>query len=141
MALVLLDTNILIDNLAGHAAAALEILNYEDAIISSLSWMEVACQMDHAARRSFNAFLDGAGIRVIHPDDDIMDRAATIRHNSILNRPKLPLPDCIIRATAEASGRIVITRNPADFGGEGASVRVPYEIVDGQAINVKPPLP
>lgn len=141
MALVLLDTNILIDNLAGHAAAALEILNYENAIISSISWIEVACQMDLSARRSFNAFLEGAGIKTVHPDDDIMDRAATIRRESLLNRPKIPLPDCIIRATAEAAGRIVITRNPADFGGEGALVRVPYDIVDGHAVNIKPPLP
>jgi hypothetical protein len=53
----------------------------------------------------------------------------------------LVLLDCIIRATAEASGRLVITRNPADFGGEGPLVRVPYEIVNGVAVNIKPPLP
>jgi predicted nucleic acid-binding protein len=139
MAIVLFDTNILIDNLAGHAAAALEIFHYDDAIISSISWMEVACKMDQAARQRFQAFLSGSGIRIVHPDDDIMERAATIRGNSIITPPKFPLPDCIVRATAEASGRLVVTRNPADFGGEGPLVRVPYDIVDGAAINIRPP--
>lgn len=139
MAIVLFDTNILIDNLDGHAAAALEILNYDDAIISSITWVEVACFMDQVGRRKFKTFLDDAGIRVVHPDDDIMERAATIRGDSLVTPPKIKLPDCIIRATAEASGRLVITRNPADFGGEGPLVRDPYEIVDGMAINIKSP--
>lgn len=141
MAIVLFDTNILIDNLEGHAAAVIEILNYEDAIISSISWMEVACKMAPAARQSFQDFLTGAGIRIVHPNDDIMERAATIRGNSIVTPPKIPLHDCIIRATAEAAGRLVITRNPADFGGEGPLVRVPYDIVGGVAVNIKPPPP
>ncbi len=141
MAIVLFDTNILIDNLDGHRAAAMEILNYDDAIISSISWMEVACKMDRVTRNKFQAFLVGAGIKVVHPDDDIMDRAATIRGNSIASPPKFPLPDCIIRATAEASSRLVVTRNPDDFGGEGPLVRVPYTIVAGIATNIKPPPP
>jgi predicted nucleic acid-binding protein len=141
MPLVLFDSNILIDNLEGHAAAVIEIMNYQDAIISSISWVEIACKMDHAALQGFKAFLTSVGIRVVHPDDDIMERAAVIRGRSLLVPPKLPLIDCIIRATAEANGRLVITRNPADFGGEGPLVRVPYEIANGVAVNIKPPLP
>lgn len=139
MALVLFDSNILIDNLQGHLAAALEILQHEDAAISSVSWIEVACQMDQAGRRSFNAFLSGAGIEIVHPNNDIMDRAATIRGNSIAAPPRFSLPDCIIRATAEASGRLIVTRNAADFGGVRPGVRVPYDIVDGVAVNIRPP--
>ena len=33
-----------------------------------------------------------------------------------------------------------VTRNPGDFGGEGPKVRVPYDIVDGKAVNIKPAL-
>lgn len=89
MEIVLFDTNILIDNLEGHAAA--------------------------------------------------VERAATLRGHSITHPPKYSLPDCIVRATAEAEGRLIITRNPADFGGEGPRVRVPYDIVAGVAVNIKAP--
>jgi predicted nucleic acid-binding protein len=139
MAIVLFDTNILIDNFAGISAAFVELSSYEDAIISSISWMEVACRMDQVSRQTFNDLLAAAGIRVVHPDDDIMERAATIRGNSLLSAPKIKLPDCIVRATAESQHRLVITRNPADFGGESPLVRVPYEISNGVVTNVKPP--
>ena len=139
MALVLYDTNILIDNFAGIREAVVELTNYDDAIISSITWIEVACKMDQAGKRNFNALLAAAGIRVVHPDDDIMERAATIRGSSLTNPPRLKLPDCIIRATAESHGRIVITRNPADFGGGSAMVHVPYEIVNGVVVNIKAP--
>ncbi|MYN17217.1 PIN domain-containing protein [Rugamonas sp. FT107W] len=139
MEIVLFDTNILIDNLEGHAAAVVELTSYDDAIISSITWTEVACKMDSVGRNSFKAFLAGAGIRVVHLNDDIMERAATLRGNSIAHPPKYSLPDCIVRATAEVDGRLIITRNPADFGGEGPRVRVPYDIVAGVAVNIKAP--
>ncbi|MBV6324638.1 PIN domain-containing protein [Duganella violaceipulchra] len=139
MEIALFDTNILIDNLEGHAAAVVELTNDDDAIISSITWMAVACKMDQAGKQRFNAFLTGAGIKVVHSNDDIMERAATIRGASIVTPPKIALPDCIIRATAEAEGRLLVTRNPDDFGGEGPRVRVPYELVAGIAVNIKPP--
>lgn len=146
MAIVLFDSNILIDNFNGHTAAALEIFAYDDAIISSIVWMEVACIMDGAQRIAFDTLLDAAEIRIVHPNDRIMRLAATIRGNSLADHRagigrKLGLADCIIRATAEIDGRIIVTRNPADFGGEQPDVRVPYEIVDGVAVNIKPPPP
>ncbi|KQQ47389.1 hypothetical protein ASF61_01695 [Duganella sp. Leaf126] len=141
MSLVLFDSNILIDNLEGHAAAVIEIMHYRDAMISSITWVEIACKMDHAGVQRFKKFLADASIQVVHPDDDIMERAALIRGRSLKTPPKLPLLDCIIRATAEVHRRVVITRNPADFGGEGPMVRVPYEIVNGLAINIRPPAP
>ena len=141
MAIVLFDTNILIDNLEGHAAAVAELMYYDDCIISSINWLEVACKMDQTARQRFRAFLNGASIRIVHPDDAIIERAATLRGNSLLTPPKFPRLDCIVRATAEMAGRLIITRNPADFGGEGPMVRVPYDIVNGVAVNMKPPPP
>ena len=141
MALVLYDTNILIDNFAGIPEAVLELTVYDDAIISSITWIEVACKMDDAGKRNFNTFLAGAGIGIVHPDDDIMQRAAIIRGESLANPPRLKLPDCIIRATAESRGRIVITRNPTDFGGESPTVHVPYQMVNGVAVDIKAPPP
>lgn len=141
MAIVLFDTNILIDNLLGHQAAANELGAYGDAIISSLTWIEVACRMNQAGKQALRAFIDGVGIQIVHPNDDIVERATTLRGYSIAHPPKIPVPDCIIRATAESLGRIVITRNPVDFGGEGPQVRVPYDMVAGVAVNIKAPLP
>lgn len=92
-------------------------------------------------RAQFDVLLAGAGIRIVHMNDKIMVRAAAIRANSIANPPKIALPDCIIWATAEVSDRIIVTRNPADFGGVGPMVRVPYEIVNGAAVNVSPVRP
>lgn len=141
MALVLYDTNILIDNFAGIREAVVELTRYDDAIISSITWIEVACKMDDAGKRNFNTFLADAGIVVVHPDDDIMERAATLRGNSLARPPRLKLPDCIIRATAESHCRIVVTRNPTDFGGESATVHVPYQIVNGVVVDIKAPPP
>ncbi|MDR7050320.1 hypothetical protein J2X54_002801 [Duganella sp. 3397] len=87
MPLVLFDSNILIDNLEGHGAAVIEIMNYRDATISSISWVAIACKMEHNGRQHFKAFLAGVGIRVVHPDDDIMDRAAVIRGRSLKAPP------------------------------------------------------
>jgi hypothetical protein len=67
MALVLYDTNILIDNFAGIREAIVELTRYDDAIISSITWIEVACKMDHAGKRNFKSFLTDAGIRVCTP--------------------------------------------------------------------------
>lgn len=138
MAIVLFDTNIFIDHYAGHSAATMEIASYDDAIISSITWIEVACKATLAQQTQFDTLLADAGIKIVHLNDDIMLRATAIRRNSLVNPPKISLPDCVIRATAEASGRIVVTRNPADFGGIGPMIRVPYEIVNGSAVNIAP---
>jgi predicted nucleic acid-binding protein len=82
---------------------------------------------------------------VIHPNANIMRRAAAIRGYSLSIGPrKIPLLDCIIRATAEAYGRVIITRNPRDFYGINSHVRTPYALAkDGGgnvvAVNIEPP--
>jgi predicted nucleic acid-binding protein len=141
MAIVLFDTNILIDHFERHDAATDELLNYADAVISSITWIEVACKFSDEEKAEFNRLLEVVGIKVVHTTDGIMFRAATIRGNSIAHPPKFNLADCIIRATAETQGRVIITRNPADFGGQGPMVHVPYHIVNGVATNVQPPPP
>lgn len=76
MAIVLFDTNIIIDNLAGQVAAADELSAYDDAVISSISWIEITCKMTPAEQLAFESFLSIVGIRTVHPDDDIMRRAS-----------------------------------------------------------------
>ena len=70
-----------------------------------------------------------------------MRRAADVRGGR--NLPvgmKVPkLPGCIIRATAEIHGRLIVTRNPDDFGGvTNPLVRVPYKNIDGVITEVLP---
>jgi predicted nucleic acid-binding protein len=45
MGLVLFDTNILIDHTAGIIEATRELSGYDDAAISAINWMEVACAL------------------------------------------------------------------------------------------------
>jgi len=142
MVKVLFDTNIFIDHFSRHMAATRELATYDDAIISSISWIEVSCTFNEEDKKDFGSFLVDSDIRVVHMDDDIMRRAGLIRGKSLHIKPKIGLPDCIIRATAEVLGRIIVTRNPRDFGGEGPQVRVPYEIdpVSLAVVNIRPPL-
>jgi predicted nucleic acid-binding protein len=136
MAIILFDTSILIDHYNGYAAATRELGQYSDAAISAITWIEVACRMTEGQRALFIELLVALGIRIMHMDDDIMMLATILRRETIVRRPKVALPDCIIVATASASQRIVVTRNPRDFG--GPHVRVPYDIVDGVATNIRP---
>ena len=140
MAIVLFDTNILIDHFNQHNEATEELLNYQDAVISSITWIEVACRFNDADKREFAKLLLASGIKVVHTSDEIMFRAAIIRGNSIVRKPKISVPDCIIRATAEIEGRVIVTRNPKDYGGEGPMIRVPYKLENGVITDVKPAL-
>jgi predicted nucleic acid-binding protein len=82
-------------------------------------------------------------ITVIHPDDDIIREATRIRKSSIDAQRagtgrKIATPDAIIMATANVTGRQVITRNPGDFSMAMRTVRIPYQIAGGVVTNVAP---
>ncbi len=57
-------------------------------------------------------------------DEEIARRAATLRHQ----RKSLKSPDAIILASAQVSGRILVTRNTKDFPAEMPGIRVPYKV-------------
>jgi predicted nucleic acid-binding protein len=134
MALALFDTNILIDHLAGIWAATEELAAYDDAAISTISWMEVACKLSTPQLNVFSGNLSHAGIKVIQTTPGIMRRAAMLRSAS-----GRKLPDCIIMATAELQDRTIITRDLLDFNSNGcARVRVPYRLLHGQVFDVRP---
>lgn len=118
MAIVLFDTNILIDHFNEHDVATDVLLAYKDAIISVITWIEVACRFNEGDKQEFARLLAVCGIKVVHTSDPIMFRAAKLRGDSIAKKPKTHLPDCIIRATAEVDGRVIVTRNPQDYGGK-----------------------
>lgn len=57
MAIVLFDTNILIDNFTGIREAVVELTNYKEAVISSITRIEVACRMDQGEKQNFKTLL------------------------------------------------------------------------------------
>ncbi|MGV7209306.1 PIN domain-containing protein [Oxalobacteraceae bacterium A2-2] len=140
MVKVLFDTNILIDYVQGLPEARAEVAGYDDAVISVMNWMETCCRMTAQQKQDFRMDLLCLGVLIAHTNDDIMERATIYRGQSIAARAKVPIPDYLIRATADSQGRVIVTRNPADFGGEGPMVRVPYKRhpKTGAAYDVKP---
>ncbi len=122
--MILFDTNILIDHTLGIWQATEELARYDDAAISAISWMETTCKLSQLHVALFDESLHKAGIKVMQTTPAIMRRAAALR-----GQTRRKLPDCIIRATAELDGRVVITRNAVDFGGcSNTAVRVPYKL-------------
>lgn len=118
----LLDTNILIDYLAGVEAAREELARHPDAFISAITWMEVmvgAADEDEAAR--LRSFL--SGFHLVPLDEAVSERAVTIRREH-----RIRLPDAIIWASARHVEGQLVTRNTRDFPEDDPGVRVPYRI-------------
>lgn len=116
------DTNVLIDNLNGVAAARAELARYESVTISVITWIEVmAGAADDAEEAQLRAFLGTFALREL--TQEIADRAASIRRTT-----RLRLPDAIIRATADSLGQLLVTRNTRDFDAQDPAIRVPYRI-------------
>lgn len=133
----LFDSNILIDALNDIEAAREEMAHHQNAAISAITWMEVAVRMTAAEKAAFSEFLKNFPIEVIHTNEHIMDAATTIRGNSLVKPPAIKLMDAIIGATALVCDRLLITRNPRDFG--TTKVRVPYRLQGGAVSDVLPP--
>ncbi|MRW92418.1 PIN domain-containing protein [Duganella sp. FT80W] len=144
MGLALFDSNIVMDALNGYPQAVAEISYFDDIAISSVAWVEVMSKpLAESARGKLDCdivqtalnFL--ADFTIIHSNYAIMIEAARIRANSLLAPPKIRLPDVFILATANVTGRLLVTRNRRDF--RGANVRFPYDLQDGLVFNVAPP--
>jgi predicted nucleic acid-binding protein len=140
MALVLFDTNILIDALKGYKAAFDELVYWDEPAISAITWMELYAGAKPDEVPKLREFISGFAFEIIHTDDSIMTRAANLRADSIRKGPKIALPDAIIMATAVSKNIMLITRNKKDF--KGPNVRIPYELETATTVtvvNVIPP--
>ncbi|MDQ1919075.1 PIN domain-containing protein [Massilia pseudoviolaceinigra] len=140
MALVLFDTNILVDALKGIPEAFRELDYFADPAISAVTWMELIAGAPLSEQPRARAFLVSLRFEVIHTNDAIMHEAASVRGASSRRPPKIALPDAIIKATGNVTQRLIITRNKKDF--VGANIRIPYELETQtivQIINVMPP--
>ena len=142
MVKALIDSNIIMDLLNGVTAARTECSYYSDIAISAVTWMEVAVGSTATEMVQFETFIRALGVKVVHTNDVIAYRAAQIRQNGLKAFPKrnIKLPDAIIGATANVEGRIVVTRNPRDFGANTVRVPYQYDATTGIVNNVLPPL-
>ena len=116
------DTNIVIDMLHNRPVAWAEVRNVTRAWISRMTWIEVMSGVPDSAASETEEFLRLFAMSEI--DEEIARRAAALRHQ----RKSLKLPDAIILASAQVSGRILVTRNTKDFPAEMPGIRVPYTI-------------
>lgn len=117
----LFDTNILIDHLNAVAPARDEIARFENRAISIITWMEVMVGADADLIEPTSRFLEG--FKVITLDDEIANRAV------VLGRAhRIKLPDAVIWATAQTSGRLLVTRNTKDFPAGDPGIREPYAL-------------
>ena len=119
MVKALFDTNILIDHLNAAPQADVEIERYEDRAISVITWIEVMAGAVGELADPTRVYLDGYSIVAL--DDPIAEHAASIRQSR-----RMKLPDAIIWATAQTTGRLLVTRNIKDFPADDPGVRAPY---------------
>ncbi|HEY1254779.1 MAG TPA: type II toxin-antitoxin system VapC family toxin [Terracidiphilus sp.] len=118
---VLFDTNILIDYLRGIPQARAECDRHTDRAISIVTWMEVMAGSTASNEADARSFLQN--FYTLPLDADVAERAFLLRRTN-----RIKLPDAIIQATAEESGRILITRNTRDFPAGTPGVLVPYSL-------------
>jgi len=114
------DSNILIDALRDVPAAHRELLRYNRRFISRVTWIEVmvGALPDDSVRAE--GFLDY--FQIIELNEEIGRLAAVLRSQ----RRSLKALDAIILASAQTTGRILVTRNTKDFPANMPGVRVPY---------------
>ncbi len=127
MSEAMFDTGILLDALRGHATAQAELKSCKRRYVSRVSWIEIMAQAlpDDGARlarflRPFN---------IVELTDEIARRAAML----MSQRRAFPLSSAIILATAQLSGRILVTRNAQVFPGNMLGIRIPYKLQPGEA--------
>jgi hypothetical protein len=118
---VLFDTNILIDYLRGIPQARAECERYADRAISMVTWMEVMAGSSEDNEIELREFL--LNFITMPLTQAVAERAVMIRRSR-----KIKLPDAVIQATAEESGRLLVTRNTRDFNAKMAGVRIPYSV-------------
>jgi hypothetical protein len=118
---VLFDTNILIDYLRGIPQARAEADRHSDRAVSIVTWMEVMAGSTAVNEADARSFL--LNFYTLPLGADVAERAFLLRRAN-----RIKLPDAIIQATAEESGRILITRNTRDFPPGTPGVLIPYTL-------------
>ena len=117
-----LDTVILVDALMGVEQAKRELLARRRNWISRITWTEVMAGASADTEDHTENFL--RFFSVIEVSEEIGRRAALIRSQ----QKSIRLPDAIVWASAQTTGRILVTRNTRDFPAKMPGIRVPYTL-------------
>jgi predicted nucleic acid-binding protein len=119
------DRDILGDALAGVGAAQAELTRCPRRFISRLTWIDLVTAADSDEVALIEGFLGCFG--VIDVSEDIARRAAMLRGERS-RRGALGLVDAVVLASAQTSGRILVTRNTRAFPAAMPGIRVPYTL-------------
>jgi len=122
MSEAMFDTGILADALRGHGAAQAELAGCQRRYVSRVSWIELIAQALPDDGDRIEGFL--RHFNVVELTDEIARRAALLRGQ----RQQLPLASAIILASAQLSGRILVTSNARDFPATMLGIRIPYKL-------------
>jgi len=115
------DTNVLIDFLQGHRAAADELARYDAVEVSAISAAELLVGAPtEAAERAVDTLL--AACVVVAVDEPIAREAAFLRRSA-----RVRLPDAIVWATARVRSALLVTREEGLPAG-APEVRHPYRV-------------
>jgi predicted nucleic acid-binding protein len=122
MSEALFDTGILLDALRGHAPALAELQSCTRRYLSRVSWIEIMAQALPDDGDRIERFL--RHFSILELTDEIARRAALL----MSQRRAFPLSSAIILASAQLSGRILVTRNASVFPANMLGVRIPYKL-------------
>jgi predicted nucleic acid-binding protein len=122
MSAAVFDTWILLDALRGVPQAGIEIKRYAQRYLSRISWIEVLTHGLPDDGRRTEGFL--AHFTLVEISDEIARSAAQLR----AQRRGLTLSNAIVLATAQTTGRILVTRNINAFPAQMPGIRVPYTL-------------
>ena len=116
------DTDILLDALRGVSAAGSELARYGQRYISRVTWIAILTRALPDDAQTAEGFL--ANFSVVEVSEEVARSAAQLR----AQRRGLSLENAIILASAQTAGRILVTRNTADFPAAMPGIRVPYTL-------------
>jgi predicted nucleic acid-binding protein len=122
MSAAVFDTWVLLDALRGVPQAGTEIKRYAQRYLSRISWIEVLTHGLPDDGRRTEGFL--AHFTLVEISDEIARSAAQLR----AQRRGLTLSNAIVLATAQTTGRILVTRNINAFPAQMPGIRVPYTL-------------
>jgi predicted nucleic acid-binding protein len=120
------DTGILADALRGHPAAGAELAGCARRYVSRVSWIELMAQALPDDGDRIERFL--RHFNIVEMSDEIGRRAALL----MSQRRALPLASAIVFASAQLTGRILVTRNAQIFPANMLGIRIPYRLEPGE---------
>jgi predicted nucleic acid-binding protein len=114
------DSNIVIDFLNGIEPARAEIVRYDRAYISPITWVEAQVKAPEGLEADTRAAVERR-FETLKLDDKTLAEALAIRREM-----RLKLPDALILASARVNGWLLVSRNTKNFPATMPGVRVPY---------------